>query len=85
MVVTAALFGAIPDGSPQPVDIVVFVPRGYPHSGVFAEVAETLLHGFRALGHDVQERDSVRFGVPVVLLAAHMMTEAEISSLTARR
>ena len=46
MVVTAALFGAIPDGSPQPVDVVVLVPPGYPHSGVFAVVTETLLHGF---------------------------------------
>jgi hypothetical protein len=83
MVVTAPLSRAIPDGSPQPVDVVVLVPPGYPHSGVFAEVAETLLYGFRTLGHDAHPRDSVRHGVPVVLLAAQLMTEADAQQIPA--
>jgi hypothetical protein len=32
--------------------VSVVSPPNYPHSAVFAEVAETLYHGLRALGHD---------------------------------
>jgi hypothetical protein len=52
MLITAPLFRPVPDGSPEPVDIVVVHPADYPHSGAFAEVAETLQHGLRALGYD---------------------------------
>ena len=33
--------------------VLVVSPRGFVHSEAFSEVAETLLHGLRALGHDV--------------------------------
>jgi O-methyltransferase/8-demethyl-8-(2,3-dimethoxy-alpha-L-rhamnosyl)tetracenomycin-C 4'-O-methyltransferase len=73
MIVTAPLFAAAPDGGP--VDIVHVQPQGFPDSGVFTEVAETLRHGFRALGYDAQVQPGVlRFGVPLVVLAAHLLS-----------
>ncbi len=32
--------------------VTVLSPAGYPHSAAFAEIAETLHHGLRSLGHD---------------------------------
>jgi hypothetical protein len=82
MIVTAPLFRPRPDGSSQPVDIVVVKPENYPHSGVFTEVAETLLYGFRALGYDAHQQPNVlRFAVPTIVLAAHMLTEADAQCL----
>ena len=34
--------------------IVIMQPSGYPHSGAFTEVAETVMFGLRALGHEAQ-------------------------------
>ena len=74
MIVTTPLFRPMPDGSPEPVDIVPIQPDGFPDAGVFAEVAETLQHGLRALGYDALLRpNEIRFGVPLVVLAAHML------------
>lgn len=38
------------------ISIVVISPPGYQHAAAFAEVAETLYHGLRELGHQVTTR-----------------------------
>ncbi len=74
MIVTAPLFRPSPGGPPEPVDIVPVQPADFPDAGVFVEVAETLQHGLHALCYDAQiRRNAVRFGVPLILLAAHWL------------
>ena len=78
MLITAPLFRPVRDGEPEEVDVVLVQPAGFPDSGVFVEVAETLQGGFRALGYKVSVSANVlRFNVPVILLGAHLMTETD--------
>ena len=84
MVVTAPLFNLMPDGAPQPVDIVVVQPEEFPDNGVFVEIADTLVHGFRALSCDATlQPNQIRFGVPIVMLAAHLLTAEKAQCLPA--
>ncbi len=75
MTITAPLFLPVPlTGAPQPVDIVQIVPDDFLDAGVFTEVAETLLSGFRALGYgSVLRVNGFRSGTPAVVLAAHLI------------
>lgn len=82
MPITAPLFRPHRDGNPEPVDIVLVQPDGFPDSGIFLEIAETLQAGFRALGYDANiVANVVRFGVPIILLAGHLMTPADARKL----
>ncbi len=73
-----------PDGSPLPVDIVVIQPAGYLHSAAFAEVAEILLHGLRALSCDATvQANLIRPGVPAIVLGVHLLPPAEALRLPA--
>ena len=84
MPIAAPLFRPYQDGTPEPVDIVLVQPEGFPDSGIFIEIAETLQAGFRALGYDANiVANVVRFGVPIILLSAHLMTEADAQRLPA--
>jgi predicted O-linked N-acetylglucosamine transferase (SPINDLY family) len=69
----------------QRIRIVVVAPEGYPHSRAFDEFAETLLHGFRALGKDavIAKNAFDRHGLNVVL-GANLLT-AETAALLPRR
>lgn len=76
--VTAPLFGPIGADPSQEVDIVTIEPVGYPHAAAFAEVAETLQFAMRALGYAASwRRNSVRIGVPVIVLGAHLLQPGE--------
>ena len=75
MHVTAPLFRPHPDGSPEPVDIVLIQPPDFPDAGVFGEIAETLLFGLHGLGYEPSIRvNELRAGVPLIVLAAHLLT-----------
>ena len=79
---TAPLFLPVAEGPLQPVDIVLIRPAGFPDFGVFREFGETLLHGFRALGYDAKLRlNTLRFGVPTIMLGAHLLEELEAKRL----
>jgi len=84
MVATTQFSHPTPDGSSGPIDVVVVQPAGYPHSAAFAEVAETLHHGLRALGYAASIRPNVgRPGAPAILLGLHLLPPAEAQGLPA--
>ncbi len=68
----------------MPVQIVLVEPVGYQHAGALAEMAETLVCGFRALGHPARAvvnafaADSLN-----VVLGAHMLSPAAAAHVPA--
>jgi hypothetical protein len=68
----------------KPVQIVLIEPLGYQHTAALAEMAETLVCGFRALGHSARavvngfSADALN-----VVLGAHMLTPAVAAELPA--
>lgn len=60
--------------SPLPFAITVVTPPGYVHSQAFYEVAETLHHGLRALGHDPLLTDAIQVpGRRHIVLGANLL------------
>jgi GT2 family glycosyltransferase len=53
--------------------VVVVQPPGYAHSAAFAEVAETLVHGLRALGQDVVLADAPAEGRRAIVLGSNLL------------
>jgi len=62
--------------------VVVIEPVGYQHSGVLAEVAETLVCGFRALGHPSRlVVNGFSTEALNIVLGAHLLSAESIASL----
>jgi predicted O-linked N-acetylglucosamine transferase (SPINDLY family) len=76
---------ALQEQKKQRIRIVIVAPDGYAHSRAFDEFAETLLHGFRALGKEVAIARNAfdRHGLNIVL-GANLLT-AETAALLPRR
>jgi len=56
------------------VRILILSPPGYQHAGAFSEIAECLVYGFRALGHDAGiVVNRVTPGSLNVVLGAHLL------------
>ncbi len=66
------------------VQVIVISPPGFQHAGAFTEVAETLVLGFRALGHTAQAGfNSFAADALNVVLGAHMLDAGMIAHLPA--
>ncbi len=76
---------AVQEQKKQRIRIVVVAPDGYAHSRAFDDFAETLLHGFQALGREARIARNAfdRHGLNVVL-GANLLT-AETAALLPRR
>jgi hypothetical protein len=65
--------------------VVILCPRGYEHSLAFAEVAETLIHGLRGLGHAAS--GAINHFSPTaalnIVLGAHLLGEDMVDHLPA--
>lgn len=68
-----------PSGVPGRFAVTVISPRGYLHSAAFHEVAETLLHGLRELGHDaVASTDPASPGRRHIVLGTNLIPRAGV-------
>ncbi len=55
--------------------LTIIRPRGYLHSDCFKEVAETLCHALKAMGHAVSERENwIDRNATTILFGAHLLT-----------
>ncbi|MGO9659922.1 MAG: hypothetical protein ACLQVK_19725 [Acidimicrobiales bacterium] len=66
---------------PQAFQVTVIKPDGYMHSAALAEVAETVVFGFRSLGvgATLAVNELQVPGPPAVLLGAHLLTTQEVA------
>ena len=62
--------------------IVIVSPPNYKHGGAFAEIAETLVYGLRALGYQAQAAVNV-FSPDAtnIVLGAHLLAEATVGDI----
>ncbi len=66
------------------VQIVLVEPPGYQHTAALAEMAETLVYGFRALGHSAAAGiNGFAAGSLNVVLGAHLLSPAAAAALPA--
>lgn len=62
--------------------IVVISPPGYPHAGAFAELAETLVLSFRALGYQAQAAVNMfASDATNIVLGGHLLAEQAVSAI----
>ena len=75
------------DGVPSSwrrVRVVVIRPAGFMHIHALSEIAETLLHGFQALGCEAELVENVfTQGCRNVVIGAHLLNEAALSAIPA--
>ena len=59
--------------------ILVYAPPGWQHTGIYTEVAQTLVYGFRRAGHEADVSiNSVQPQAINVLINAHMLPESAV-------
>jgi len=64
--------------------VVVISPPGYQHAGAFAEMAETLVFAFRALGHSAQAAVNIFSPDAMnIVLGGHLLAEDAVGDLPA--
>lgn len=74
--------GFVLPGAWRAVRLVLIRPSGWPHASAVAEVMETLMHGFRALGAaaDTGENE-VAAGAVNIIFMAHVLQEHDAARL----
>lgn len=64
--------------------LTIVRPQGYRHSDCFHEVAETMFHALRRLGHDVTlQENSIEPGATTILFGAHLLHRMQALALPA--
>jgi hypothetical protein len=62
--------------------LVTISPPGYPHSGAFAELAQTVRHGLRELGHEASLATNIFAGHAVnIVFGAHLLDRESARAL----